>query len=61
MGPALLGSLCCIAECECWRSSLDMCSAYRASAAFPSTGRPAPSRALRHPWLRLSQHQRGTS
>ena len=33
---------------------------YLVRVAIPSTGHPAPSRALRHPWLRLSQHERGT-
>ncbi|QEY59669.1 hypothetical protein FXF61_11120 [Pseudomonas sp. C27(2019)] len=32
-----------------------------ASAAFPSKGHPDLIRALRHPWLRLPRHQRGTS
>ena len=32
-----------------------------ASVAFPSMRLPASIRALRHPWLRLPRHQRGTS
>ena len=34
---------------------------YLARAVFPSTSHPDSIRALRHPWLRLSRHERGTS
>ncbi|HHX35787.1 MAG TPA: hypothetical protein GX719_11000 [Gammaproteobacteria bacterium] len=38
----------------------DMRMPYLVCIAVPSAGRPAPIRALRHPWLRLSQYQQGT-
>ena len=34
---------------------------YLAGVVFPSTSHPDSIRALRHPWLRLSRHQQGTS
>ena len=51
-------------NCECCVWSLLQNARYvpdvPRECAFPSTEHPAPSLALRHPWLRLSHHSRAT-